>query len=299
MKRAKKTVNKRTYSLKGAIPMFVSLVDRGANFTPLSGLRYEDKETFGQDIEINRIVFSKSVFGTMDAVSNYLKENNYEEFSVSEDGETFLVGNIESDKFEDVQEIEYEDGVKFFIGKLVAADGEEQPAAEIVDSVEHNEEFSQETEEVEEVASVEASEELVQESQEDETNEEAKSEDTDTSSEESQEGFSAESEAQGEQEEIEEVVSTEINSPAMKFSDHFVTLEKYNALLEQISEIQEKLAKFEEKKEETIDEPEVLIQNSQSVQPDEIIKDESTQVDEAAERFSQKRKQDLFGLRGN
>jgi hypothetical protein len=287
MKRAKKTVNKRTYSLKGAIPMFVSLVDRGANFTPLSGLRYEDKETFGQDIEINRIVFSKSVFGTMDAVSNYLKENNYEEFSVSEDGETFLVGNIESDKFEDVQEIEYEDGVKFFIGKLVAADGEEQPAAEIVDSVEHNEEFSQETEEVEEVASV------------DETNEEAKSEDTDTSSEESQEGFSAESEAQGEQEEIEEVVSTEINSPAMKFSDHFVTLEKYNALLEQISEIQEKLAKFEEKKEETIDEPEVLIQNSQSVQPDEIIKDESTQVDEAAERFSQKRKQDLFGLRGN
>jgi hypothetical protein len=287
MKRAKKTIQKRTYSMKGAIPTFVSLVDRGANFTPLSSLRFTDKESFGQDVEINRIVFSKSVFGTMDAVSNYLKENSYEDFAVSEDGETFLVGNIESDKFEDVQEIEYEDGVKFFIGKLKEGEAEETPAAEITETVEQHEEFSEEKEEVQEVVAEEASEELVQESQEEVSNEETISAEQEATSEEGSEEFSAE-------EFKEEVASTEV------FSERFADIEsKYESLLAKFNELEEKVKLFEEKQQETIDEEEVLIQNSQSVQHDEIIKDETTQVDEAAERFSQKRKQDLFGLRGN
>jgi hypothetical protein len=288
MKRAKKTIQKRTYSMKGAIPTFVSLVDRGANFTPLSSLRFTDKESFGQDVEINRIVFSKSVFGTMDAVSNYLKENSYEDFAVSEDGETFLVGNIESDKFEDVQEIEYEDGVKFFIGKLKEGEAEETPAAEITETVEQHEEFSEEKEEVQEVVAEEASEELVQESQEEVSNEETISAEQEATSQESSEEFSAE--------EIQE----EVVAPTEVFSEKFADLEnKYETLLAKFNELEEKVKLFEEKQQETIDEEEVLIQNSQSVQHDEIIKDETTQVDEAAERFSQKRKQDLFGLRGN
>lgn len=291
MKRAKKTVQKRTYSMKGAIPTFVSLVDRGANFTPLSSLRFTEKESFGQDVEINRIVFAKSQFGTMDAVSNYLKENNYEDFSVTEAGETFLVGNIETEAFEDIQEIEYEDGVKFFIGKLKEGEGEDCPAAEITEAVEQHEEFSEVAveETVEEVAKVEASEELVQESQEEVSNEEAVEPEQEASGEESSEEFSAETE--------EEVVSDIVldNEETSKFAD----IEgKYEVLLAKFTDLEEKLNKLIEKQEEVLDEPEVLIQNSQSVQHDEIIKDDKLPVDEEAEKFSQRQKQNLFGLRG-
>ena len=115
MKRKVKEVEKRTYKLKGAFPTFVSLVDRGANFTPLKELRFSENEKFSQDVEINRIEFSKNVFKDQAAVEAYLAENDYQEYSVIDSGETFSVLGVESDKFQEVQPLELEEGVLYFV----------------------------------------------------------------------------------------------------------------------------------------------------------------------------------------
>lgn len=73
---------------------------------------------------------------------------------------------------------------------------------------------------------------------------------------------------------------------------------KFTALEAKIAELEEKLAKFEDKEVETIDENEIVIQNSQAVNSDEIIRVDTKDKDERAEKFAQERKNDLFGLRG-
>jgi hypothetical protein len=133
MKRQTKTVTKRTYSMKGAIPRFITLCQAGANLTPLSKLKFSESEKFGSDVEINRIEFSKTKFDTQEAVEAYLTENAYEEFTVTDSNETWTVLGAETDKFENIQSVEYEDGVLYFIGKLKQDENIETPAAEVTD----------------------------------------------------------------------------------------------------------------------------------------------------------------------
>jgi hypothetical protein len=214
MKRTKKKVEKRTYALKNAFPRFVSIVDRGANLIPLSELRFsEDGTERFADVDINRIVFSKEVFKDKEAVESYLQENNYEEYSIDEVEETFVVAGTDADKFSDIQNIEYDDGVMYFIGKLKEEIADEPVTAivesEAIDSVEG---FSEETPEV---ASEDAAEEVVAQSEE--FNEEAQPEEVNTSGEEGEGGDSPEA-AEVVQESQEEVV-TESEETAASVAD--------------------------------------------------------------------------------
>lgn len=298
MKRQKKTVEKRTYAMKGAIPRFVSLVSRGANFTPLAQLRYDETDKFGQDVEIHRIEFSKTSFATQAQVESYLQENAYEDFSIEEGKATWVVLGQDAEKFEDVQPIEYEDGVLYFVGKLKEEVANEEsvdaPAAEVISSEEFSEDKPEEV----------TTEEVVQESDEEvvESSEETDTEVEEVSSEEGEEGFTAEEVTTEEatQEEVTEEVKTFSAEEVMSRIDAIEAkfAEEKAALEAEITELKEKLEKFEEKTEETIDENEIVIQNSQAVISDEIIKEEIKEKDEKAEKFSQNRKNDLFGLRG-
>lgn len=315
MKRKTRTVTKRTYSMKGAIPRFITLCGVGANLTPLSQLKYSEAEKFGQDVEINRIEFAKTTFATKEEVETYLTENAYEDFSVNDTDETWTVLGQDSDKFEDVQPIEYEDGVLYFIGKLKVEENIETPAAEITSAEEFaakkpddDESKEDPKEEAGETPAEEDAEEK-KEKMEDPSIEdgspakaqpdagkklkkkapEVYSEETDTTAKES---TSEEVKADFAAEEKEEVVP-EIK---VEFGDELVA--KFDALELLIKDLQEKLLKYEEKEQLTIDETPIVIQNSNAVNSDEIIKEETKNKDEKAEKFSLNRTNDLFGLRG-
>lgn len=280
MKRQTKTIKKRTYSLKGAIPSFITLCGAGANLTPLSQLRYSENEKFGQDIEINRIEFAKTKFGSHEEVANYLNENAYEEFSITESDDTWVVLGAEADKFEDVKPVEYEDGVLYFIGKLKVPTEEETPAAEVISA----EEFSQPEEKDEPMTCVE---EIVKQSDEEKIDEEINVATEEATSEEISTEFTAE-------EEIKEEVTDEV---ATEYSMADVMAE-LTALKTELAETKEKLVQFEQTTEEVVDEEEVLIQNSNAINSDEIISEEIKEKDEKAVKFSQKLQNNLFGLRG-
>lgn len=296
MKRKVKEVEKRTYKLKGAFPTFVSLVDRGANFTPLKELRFSENEKFSQDVEINRIEFSKNVFKDQAAVEAYLAENDYQEYSVIDSGETFSVLGVESDKFQEVQPLELEEGVLYFVGKLKEEDNsshedaeQEQPPAIVVES----EEFSDAKPEAEATTEVvEEEKEIVAES--DSENKEVSNE---QEQEPTEETSTAPEDASFSEEEIKEEVLTEVNT-SDKFAELEAKLEKFQELENKIKELEEKLAKFTEKQEDTIDENEIIIQNSHSVHSDEIVIEQEKSIDETSQKFSEKRRNDLFGLRG-
>lgn len=132
MKRSTRKVEKRTFTLKNALPAFVSIVSRGANFTPLSELRYSDSDKFS-DVEINRIVFSKANF-SREQVDEYLRENDYEDYEVFEDTSAYVVPGVADEHFSDVAPIEYGDGVQFFVGKLKTPTEEAQATAEVIDT---------------------------------------------------------------------------------------------------------------------------------------------------------------------
>jgi hypothetical protein len=121
-------------------------VTRGANFTPFAELRFsEDSEKFS-DVEINQIVFSKTQFQSVDDVKAYLEKNDFQDFEIKEEADTFFVPGIESDKFTDIQTVEYDDGVIYSVGKLKEPVADAQPAAEVVDSTVLAAEPAQETE---------------------------------------------------------------------------------------------------------------------------------------------------------
>lgn len=133
MKRATKKVEKRTYTLKNAVATFVSIVSRGANFTPLSELRYSDDSEKFSEVEINRIVFSKDNF-TREGVETYLAENDYEDCEIFEDEAAYVVPGVEEAAFAEIAPIEYGDGVQFFVGKLLAPTDTNQTAVEVTDA---------------------------------------------------------------------------------------------------------------------------------------------------------------------
>lgn len=130
MKRATRKVEKRTFTLKNAIPRFVSIVTRGANFTPLAELRYADGTERFSDVEINQIVFSKESF-SREGVEQYLQENDYEDFKIEETELAYVVPGVEEAEFEEVSPIEYGDGVQFFVGKLKTPTDTDQATTEV------------------------------------------------------------------------------------------------------------------------------------------------------------------------
>lgn len=132
MKRVTKEIKKRTSAMVNAFPRFVSVVDRGANLIPLSRLQYSENAKFN-DVEINRIEFSNAQFKDVKAVEDYLTSNGYEEFSIEPTDTGWFVPGVETDLFEDVSNIEYDDGVMYFIGKL-KQESEDAPVADIVES---------------------------------------------------------------------------------------------------------------------------------------------------------------------
>jgi flagellar biosynthesis GTPase FlhF len=326
MKRKTKTVEKRTYSLRGAIPRFVSLVARGANFTPIAQLKYGESEQFGQDVEINRIVFTKSAFATSAQVESYLTDNAYEDFEVQDAGDTWLVAGQDSDKFEDVQPIEYEEGVMYFIGKLKVEENVEAPAAEVTASEEFAETTTKELPMLDVAAeqtpneavadhNEEASETTVEEEAEDESTEAIAQDDAtlppfanrpaDGSKKirkKKKEAMSEEvkpEEQTSEHQEVEEGLTTQEEVRTFTQEDVKALIEAVKAdFAADIAQLKEKLEKFEQTNEEVVDSNEIVIQNSQAVNSDEILKEETEQKDEKAVKFSQNRKYDLFGLRG-
>lgn len=323
MKRQTKIIKKRTYSLKGAIPSFITLCGAGANLTPLSQLRYSENEKFGQDIEINRIEFAKTKFGSHEEVANYLNENAYEEFSITESGDTWVVLGAEADKFEDVKPVEYEDGVLYFIGKLKVPTDEETPAAEIISAEEFaakkkdDESKEDPSEEKTETPDEEAGEEGNEPDEAKKKKKKAKLEDASISDgspakkkpdvlKTKEEVYSNEEDNTAKQETTSEEVSTEftaeekeeiVTEEVVEFSMADV-INQLAVLKAELAETKEKLVQFEQTKEVLVDEEEVLIQNSNAINSDEIISEEIKEKDEKAVKFSQKLQNNLFGLRG-
>lgn len=148
MKRVTKEIKKRTFALKNALPRFVSIVDRGANFIPLSEVRFSDENEKYANVEINKIEFSKAVFKDKKSVETYMETNNYEDFSIEETEETFYVPGVENDKFTDIQAIEYDEGVLYSVGKL-KEEVADSPVTAITDAeiIAPVEEFSENQEE--------------------------------------------------------------------------------------------------------------------------------------------------------
>lgn len=169
MNRKKKTVEKRTYALKNAFPRFVSIVTRGANFTPFAELRFSEDNAKFSDVEINQIVFSKTQFNTVEDVKAYLEKNDFQEFEIKEEADTFFVPGIESDKFTDIQVVEYDDGVIYSVGKLKEPVTDAQPAAEVIESSVLATEPAQETLNVQEEVKDGQEQEQVSESEQVET----------------------------------------------------------------------------------------------------------------------------------
>lgn len=324
MKRTAQKVEKRTFTLKNAIPRFVSIVTRGANFVPLAGLRYADDAERFSEVEIHRIVFSKENF-SKDQVDAYLKENDYDEYEIFEDETVFVVPGLEEEKFVDVAPIEYGDGVQFFVGKLKEPSESAQLAAEIAEA--EIMDFSEEAT-VETVADVvEATEEVVEEGAENEetvaaseteSSEEDKTSDSEEDKEELQEEVVVEAAEPVVEEATEEVFNVSVfrekaeaaleaffealqtartesfSAPVEETNVVLFTQEEVDAQIAAAIEAYE-IKKNEETIENTIDETEIVVQNSQAVQTEQNTTDSP---DPSTEKFSHRLKNDLFGLRG-
>lgn len=215
MKRTTKTVEKRTFALKNAIPMFVSLVARGANLTPLSELRYSDNEKFSE-VEINRIEFSKEDFDR-NSVEQYLKDNDYVDYSIEETETLFVVPGVDSEEFSDISPIEYSEGVKFYIGKLKEPSEKSQPNADVVEA---------------EILDFEAAEQSETEVKEEVTNEETISEEQAETSEDFSEG-----EPGGEQEELSEEEKVNVEAAFAVQIESTLSTKKYSTSVQSFSEL--------------------------------------------------------------
>lgn len=324
MKRTKKTVEKRTYALKNAFPRFVSIVTRGANFMPFSELRYSEGNAKFTDVEINKIVFAKESFTSKEAVSAYLKENDFEDYKIEEEATTYFVPGVESDKFEEISTVEFENGVVYSVGKLKEPIEDNQEAAEVVEAIV--------------VASdpVETPEEKVVESEVD--GEEVKEPDAeeaptpeptseDPVSVEGTEGTSAQEEVVAEEAPVVEVdkaaalneIFSELSTKLLAlFSDTPATVvtvvepepevvveevvaaaepTEVEVLKAKIEELEAKIEEFSQQEEKVVDEEQVIIQNRQSIQNEEVTDEPSVKTkDPETEKFEQKKFKNLLGL---
>lgn len=163
MKQKKITVKKKSFSLKNAIPRFVSIVGQGANLMPLSSVQFSDKEESSVDIAFIR--FSKEQFVNASDVEAWANNKGFEG-SILEHDDFWELSDEASDKFSEISPIEFEEGVSYFIGKT-----DENKESEVT-KIEEVEEFSTESKEqvIEEVTDEPT--EVISESEEVETTEE-------------------------------------------------------------------------------------------------------------------------------
>lgn len=332
MKRNTRKVTKRTFTLQNALPRFVSIVSRGANLTPLSELRFSDDADKFSEVEINRIVFTKDKF-SREQVEAYLNENDYAEFSIEETEETFEVPGVDADKFEDVAQIEYGDGVMFYVGKLaVETDGNQattqvvdaeildyqEPEAEVVqegapsEGVEVAEQEVETNTETEPEKVVQSDEEDEDESDEDESDEDEEQEegaepiqasDPETNVETGVEVFNAKLFKQKAEEALAVFMEAMEQAKTESFSLPVEEVELFTA--EQVAEqvqkaVEEALAQHNEQEieetiENTIDETTIVVQNRHSVESEEI--QDTVSRNPENDEFSKRKSSDLFGLR--
>lgn len=151
MRQLPKTIRKTVRVLTDPIPEFVSLVGRGANQTPFrvvkmdpTALIDEDKEMPKEQVirqgdtvikraDIVKIDFSAANFPTEDAVTTFLTERGYEDFTVAKSDGGFTVAGRAEDEFEtgSTSPIELRPGAVVTVGKLSVAkvtDAEDPPA---------------------------------------------------------------------------------------------------------------------------------------------------------------------------
>lgn len=328
MKRNTRKVEKRTFTLKNALPSFVSIVTRGANLTPLSELRFSENGEKFSEVEINRIVFSKENF-TKETVEQYLQENDYSEYSIEETDDTYVIPGVDSDQFQEVSSIEYGEGVMFFVGKLNEASETDQATVAVVEA---------------EILDFQAPAEVVQEGDlslddlkpkaEDEPNEEDEAEGNEGDGEEGDEVQPEEDGADpvvavaaAEPEVVEaelEVENTSVFNDKLFRERAEVALAAFMEALEaaktesfslpvetetvelftqeQVTEqIEAAIEAFKAENAETIEKPidedTIIVQNSHAVQSEEIQDTVSRNNNPENEKFSERKSSDLFGLR--
>lgn len=150
MRQVPKTIRKAVRILTDPIPEFVSLVGRGANQTPFRVVKFdptalidEDKDmpkaheaVIRQDgdkvikrADIVRIDFASANFATEDAVTSFLTDRGYEDFSVIKSDTGFTVAGrnvIDFDK-DSISPIELRPGAVVTVGKVTDPAAEAEP----------------------------------------------------------------------------------------------------------------------------------------------------------------------------
>ena len=144
MDRKPTTVKKVVTLLMDAHPTFVSLVGHGANQTPFKSVKIADLSEMQQTqknamskpaepvvkgaagepagTEIHKIVFAGAQFPTADSVTTYMTSKGYSNFVVDAIDNSFVVKAIDETAFQSITPIAAkEDGVTFFVGKLITA----------------------------------------------------------------------------------------------------------------------------------------------------------------------------------
>lgn len=140
-----RTVTRSVKVMRNPNPQFVSLVDHGSiqePFTALKAAKPSSKPTGADKMPIKsrqptkkadatesaqkpvtrvrKVVFAKEQYGDEKAVKQYLADNNYAGFVISEDDKTFTAQGegVEDTHFDNVKKIEMEEGVEGFVGIL-------------------------------------------------------------------------------------------------------------------------------------------------------------------------------------
>jgi len=149
------TVKKVVTLLSNAQPTFVSLVAHGANQTPFKSVKVADlseiqptqktdmtkpastpvvkgaETSLPQGTDINKIVFSGAQFTSPESVTSYLTGKGYANFNIEQLDGSFVVKAIDETAFESLTPVVAQEGVTFFVGKLVTAANPPVPVAAV------------------------------------------------------------------------------------------------------------------------------------------------------------------------
>jgi hypothetical protein len=155
MKQKVRQVVRRVNYLKDATPLFVSLVDRGANETPFAALKTLSRETAvarkpkkapeapekaakrnDQNIAVYGLRFAKAAFPSETEVAAYLDGNDWTDYVIESSDDSFFAKAKEAKESGALREIEMEVGVTGVVYEEVPAapDASESAASEDADT---------------------------------------------------------------------------------------------------------------------------------------------------------------------
>lgn len=141
MNRLTRRTIKAATLLSDARPTFVSLVRHGANQTPFRTIKSADPTTMSKPatikksitletgVEIHIIKFDANRFSE-DTVKKYLDENGFSGYALERKGDLYEVPGIDASEFVAAPaEVEIDEGVSMFVGKIKTAEPENKEAA--------------------------------------------------------------------------------------------------------------------------------------------------------------------------